>query len=96
MSRNSLIIAFVWLSLAGLIYYLADGIQNPNKLHTLGANSDVVLKRGLDGHYRAEALINGQKVDVLVDTGATGVAISQAVADAIAIRGVSADGIDAF
>ena len=90
MSRNSLIIALVWLSLAGLIYYLADGIQNPNKLHTLGTNSDVVLKRGLDGHYRAEALMNGQKVDVLVDTGATGVAISQAVADKLNLKSIDA------
>ena len=27
---------FVWLALAGLIFYLADGIQNPNKIKKLG------------------------------------------------------------
>lgn len=51
---------------------------------------EVVLKRGPDGHYRAEALINGQKVNVLVDTGATGVAISQAVADRLQLKSIAA------
>ena len=82
--------AFIWLCLAGLIYYLADSIQNPNKLSTIGINSEVVLKRGLDGHYRSEALINGKKVDVLVDTGATGVAISQSVADKLNLKSIDA------
>ncbi len=76
--------------LAGLIYYLADDIQNPNKLRRLGQDNTVVLKRGLDGHYRAEALINGEKVNVLVDTGATGVAISQRVADRLNLKSITA------
>jgi len=90
MPRNSLLIAFFWLCLAGLIYYLADRIQQPNKLETLGVNSEVVLKRGLDGHYRSEALINGEKVDVLVDTGATGVTISQSIADKLNLKSIDA------
>jgi len=90
MSRNSLIATVVWLSIIGAIYYLADNIQNPNKVSTLGVGKEVVLKRGLDGHYRAEAIINGQKVNVLVDTGATGVAISQAVADKLKLKSISA------
>lgn len=81
---------FIWIALAGLIYYLADGIQNPNKINNLGEASTVVLKRGLDGHYRAQALINGKKVDVLVDTGATGVAISQEVADKLNLSSINA------
>ena len=52
--------------------------------------NEVVLKRGLDGHYRAEALINNQQVDVLVDTGATGVAISQKVADKLGLKSIDA------
>ena len=90
MSKNNLLMAFVWLSLASLIYYLADRIQQPNKLETIGTSSEVVLKRGLDGHYRSEALINGEKVDVLVDTGATGIAISQAVADKLNLKSINA------
>lgn len=90
MSRYNLIVTLIWLGLAGLIYYLVDNIQNPNKVETLGAGSQVVLKRGLDGHYRAEALINGEKIDVLVDTGATGVAISQNVADKLNLKSIDA------
>lgn len=90
MSRNTAIAIVIWASLAGIIYYLADNIQNPNKINNLGNASSVVLKRGLDGHYRAQALINGEKVDVLVDTGATGVAISQQVADRLKLKSINA------
>ncbi|WP_036302485.1 retropepsin-like aspartic protease family protein [Methylotenera sp. L2L1] len=90
MSRNTFISILVWLALAGVIYYLADSIQNPNKIYKLGNASSVVLKRGLDGHYRTEALINGVKVNVLVDTGATGVAISQSIADKLNLKSISA------
>jgi aspartyl protease family protein len=90
MTRNTFVAIIVWCLLAGLIYYLADSIQNPNKLNRLGESETVVLKRGLDGHYRAEALINGEKVSVLVDTGATGVAISQRVADRLNLKSMTA------
>jgi len=90
MSKNTLVSIIVWITLAGLIYYLADNIQNPNKLYRLGNDSSVVLKRGLDGHYRTEALINGEKVNVLVDTGATGVAISQSIADKLQLKSIDA------
>lgn len=90
MSRNTFVAIIIWCMLAGLIYYLADSIQNPNKLNRLGEAETVVLKRGLDGHYRAEALINGEKVSVLVDTGATGVAISQRVADRLNLKSLTA------
>ena len=91
MSRSKLIFAIVWLVLAAGIYYLVDNIQNPNKMARLGDNANaVVLKRGLDGHYRAEALINNEKVNVLVDTGATGVAISQRIADKLNLKSIDA------
>ncbi len=91
MSRSAVIYAIVWLSLVFGIYYFVDNIQNPNKMWRLNENAqEVVLKRGLDGHYRAEALINDQKISVLVDTGATGVAISQAVADKLQLKSQSA------
>jgi len=90
MTRNTIFVALIWIALAGLIFYLADNIQNPNKIDRLGENSTVVLKRGLDGHYRAEALLNGEKVNVLVDTGATGVAISQNIADKLKLSSINA------
>ena len=82
--------AIIWLALASLIFYLVENIQNPNKINRLGENSTVIFKRGLDGHYRAEALINGEIVNVLVDTGATGVAISQKIADKLNLKSIDA------
>lgn len=90
MSKNTLLITVIWCALAALIFYLADNIQNPNKLDNMGKGNLVVLKRGLDGHYRAQALINGEVVDVLVDTGATGVAISQRIADKLKLKSINA------
>jgi len=89
-SRNTIAMAVLWLTLAGLIFYLVDNIQNPNKINRLGKDSTVILKRGIDGHYRAEALINGEKLNVLVDTGATGVAISQQIADKLQLKSINA------
>lgn len=80
----------LWLALAGVVYYLMDRIQHPNTLGALGDSHEVVLKRGPDGHYRADALINNQKVKVLVDTGATGVAITPAVADKLNLKSIHA------
>lgn len=98
MSRNTLVVVLVWLALASGIYYLMDGMLNPNKAALLGEDKTVVLHRGPDGHYRAQAFINGTQVDVLVDTGATGVAISQKLADTLkltsrtAVRTTTANG----
>lgn len=86
MSKNTVIVSIIWLILAGVIYYLADSMLNPNKVEVLGEGRTVTLQRGPDGHYRAEAIINGTKVNVLVDTGATGVAISQKIADELGLK----------
>jgi aspartyl protease family protein len=91
MSRNTFLFSALWVALILVVYYLADNIQNPNKAWRLGSDaSQVILKRGLDGHYRAEALINNESVDVLVDTGATGVAISQKIADKLKLKSIDA------
>ena len=91
MSKNTLFFSLIWIALVLVVFYLVDNIQNPNKAWRLGDNANIVtLKRGLDGHYRAEALINNTEVDVLVDTGATGVAISQKVADKLNLKSIDA------
>jgi len=59
---------------------------NPNTSDKLSNASEVKLKRDLGGHYRAEAFINGVKTTVLVDTGATDVAISRSFAENLGIQ----------
>ncbi|MBU3736932.1 MAG: TIGR02281 family clan AA aspartic protease [Methylobacterium sp.] len=77
--------ALVWLLLFGGFAWMVDAALNPNKAEVLGAGETVTLQRDPTGHYRAEAWINGVKAEVLVDTGATGVAISQALADRLGL-----------
>lgn len=85
-TKVGLFFGVIWLLLAWIVFNLADHILHPNKLETIGHGKTVVLQRGPDGHYRAEALINGKKVNVLVDTGATGVAISRRLANMLNIQ----------
>ncbi len=76
----------VWLALAGGLYYFMNSKVNPNSAENINQTTEVVLKRDLSGHYRAEAYINGMKIPVMVDTGATHVAISQALADKLGLQ----------
>lgn len=82
----TLLYLILWLALIGILWLLIERIQHPNTLEYIGTPQVVTLKRSPDGHYSAEALINGERVSVLVDTGATGVAISQNVADRLGLK----------
>ncbi len=48
--------------------------------------ASIVLTQDRSGHYQVEGLINGQKVDFLVDTGATTVALPASTARAIGLE----------
>ena len=86
MKRSSIIAVLIWLALFAGLIALIDGALNPNKADVLGSGESVVLQCDPSGHYRAEAFINGVKARVLVDTGATGVAISQQLADQLGLQ----------
>jgi aspartyl protease family protein len=86
MQRGTVISAAIWLTLFAGFAWMVDAALNPNKAEALGNGETVILQRDPSGHYRAEAYINGVKANVLVDTGATGVAISQKLADNLGIR----------
>ena len=83
-----------WLLLLTLLTFLfsqwLDRRNNPNrelKVTTLdGAKKAIVLKRNHAGHYMAPGRINGIDVTFLLDTGATYVAVSSAVADRAGLR----------
>lgn len=87
--KTVLIVTF-WLSLAGALFYFMNTKVNPNTAEALTQSGEVVLQRDLSGHYRAEAFINGVKTPVMVDTGATDVAISQAFADKLGLHSINA------
>lgn len=89
----------VWLAMLGGTAWLFDATLHPNRAEHLGNTSTVELERDPSGHYRAELLINGIKVPAMVDTGATGVAISEQLAAKLglqsktAIRASTANGV---
>jgi aspartyl protease family protein len=78
---RTLKIATVWL-LLGVVVFLGfrtlEHTQQQSRFQTDGGV--IEIRRGPDGHYHWPGSINGLEVDFLIDTGATGTAISQAMA----------------
>lgn len=85
--------AVAWLLLMALLvaYFsdLLDRQHNPNqRVDTLVDNGvrEVTLQRNRFGHYVTSGTINGQPVVFMLDTGATGVAIPEAVANRLQLE----------
>ena len=51
------------------------------------SNSEMVIPRSPDGHFRVEGEINGHAVQFLVDTGASTVAVSEGFAQRAGLQG---------
>ena len=49
-------------------------------------SGDIVLSRQMDGHFYASPAINAVRIETLVDTGATVIALTAADADAAGVR----------
>ena len=79
----------VWL-LLGLMVFL--GLQwwqhraEQTRFQLLG--DAIEIRRGADGHYHWPGSVNGRAVDFLVDTGATGTAISAALASELGLEAI--------
>ena len=86
MNLKTLGVSLIWLLLAGGLFYFFESKVHPNTADKLSAGPEVKLVRDLSGHYRAEAFINGVKTTVMVDTGATDVAISSKFAEQLGIQ----------
>ncbi|PLW67265.1 retropepsin-like aspartic protease family protein [Pseudohalioglobus lutimaris] len=82
-----------WITLLGLgALFFSDALErqfNPNReLETRYSEAgvrEVVLQRNRYGHYVTSGEINGHPVTFMLDTGATGVAIPDAVAQRLGI-----------
>lgn len=60
--------------------------RNPESRVGEAGVKEVILKRNPSGHYVAGGEINGSRVKFLLDTGATDVAISEALANKLKLR----------
>lgn len=86
MNFKTLGVSLIWLLLAGGLFFFFNSKVHPNTADKLSSGTEVKLERDLSGHYRAEAFINGVKTTILVDTGATDVAISRKFAEQLGIQ----------
>lgn len=75
-----------WFVVMGLLYALMTHYLKPKSAQVL-ANGDLVIARARDGHFYAPGTVNGQPVTFIVDTGASLVSVSEAVARAAGLRG---------
>lgn len=77
------------LVVLGLFYlYFESSLQaryNPNRELRIAPGTELVLKRGRDGHYVFPGTINGRPVVFLLDTGATLVSVPAHLADALGL-----------
>ncbi len=80
---GALAITAVWLAVAAVLYLVFDRIEQ-NRQASLKpyalSSGDLVIPRQRDGHFHVEGEVNRQPVTFLVDTGASHVSVSQALA----------------
>jgi aspartyl protease family protein len=82
-------IVTVWLLVGVLLFLGVKGWQHRAQQARFSTSGDVIeIRRGPDGHYHWPGAIEGRAVDFLVDTGATGTAISSALARDLGLRAI--------
>jgi aspartyl protease family protein len=83
---RSLKFATVWLLLGTVVFLGLQWQQREAKKATFSAVGDVIeIRRADDGHYHWSGKLNGERVEFLVDTGATGVAIPAELASRLGL-----------
>jgi aspartyl protease family protein len=95
--RNLMIWLVIILALATVYLYRQDLLGVGNRLlaglvpgravvvTTSEGGSEIILHKLLNGHFEADVAVNGQTIQMLVDTGASMVALSHADAERIGI-----------
>ncbi|MBB3566479.1 TIGR02281 family clan AA aspartic protease [Rhizobium sp. BK491] len=95
--RNLLIWFVIIMALATAYIYRRDAEQVGNRLFaglmpghavvvtTSEGGQEVILHKRSNGHFEAKVMINGQPIDMLIDTGASTIALSQEDAERVGI-----------
>ena len=79
------ILAF-WLAVMAGLYLAMDYVRQP-RAAVVAADGALVIARGSDGHFHVAGSINGQPVRFMVDTGASLIAVSDALAQQAGLQG---------
>lgn len=81
---RSLKLVTLWLLIGTAVFLAVQALQSQaaRSRFSFDASSGAIeLQRALDGHFHWPGTLNGERIDFLVDTGATSTAIPQALAD---------------
>lgn len=79
----------IWLLIGlGLFLAVQAWLHQQQQSRFRAADGAIEITRGPDGHYHWPGRINGRPVDFLIDTGATGTAISTALASELDLKRV--------
>jgi aspartyl protease family protein len=84
--RGTLAFLLFWLLVMGLLYWAMQRYLEPAQVK-VQADGTVVIARDRDGHFRVDGAVNGQPVRFLVDTGATAIGVTDALAERAGLRG---------
>ena len=86
---RSIKVVTVWLLLGVFVFLSIQWWQHDQRQTRFQLDGDVIeIRRGGDGHYHWPGSINGRDVDFLIDTGATGTAISAALARELGLESI--------
>ena len=79
------ILAF-WLAVMAGLYVVMERVRAP-RAAVVAADGVLLIARGSDGHFRVAGSINGQPVQFMVDTGASVIAVTDALAQRAGLEG---------
>ncbi len=79
------ILAF-WLVVMAALYLVMEQVRQP-RAAVQAADGTLVIPRGSDGHFHVAGSVNGQSVRFMVDTGASLVVVTDALAQRAGLDG---------
>lgn len=75
-----------WMLAMAVMYLAMQHFLKPSRAQVMEDGS-VRIERGMDGHFRVRGYVNDQPVMFMVDTGATSVSITDALATSAGLEG---------
>lgn len=75
-----------WMLAMAVMYLAMQHFLKPSRAQVMEDGS-VRIERGMDGHFRVRGYVNDQPVMFMVDTGATSVSITDALATRAGLEG---------
>jgi len=79
------ILAF-WFAVMGVVYLAMDHYLKPKPV-VITAEGDLKVPRHRDGHFYVDGSVNGKPLTFMIDTGASGVVVSEEFARSAGLRG---------